>query len=384
MNHSLAHRGPDDEGHYCGKNIVLGQRRLSIIDLSHAGHQPMSSHDGRFTLVFNGEIYNFRELKKKLDYPFASGTDSEVIIAAFIKWGKQCVTRFNGMFAFAIWDAEKKELFIARDRLGIKPLYFYRNNETLVFSSEIRALISSGKFQPKLSKEGLVDYLKYQTVHAPYTILEDVFMMTPGSTMTVQITEGQLKTSQNIYWKPGEEKQDLKHISYSEAKELVKDSFTKAVERRLVADVPFGAFLSGGIDSSAIVGTMSQIANKQVKTFNISFAEEEFSEAKYARIIAEKFNTDHQEIKLSPEHFLKQIPNALKSMDHPSGDGPNTWVGSKATREAGITMALSGLGGDELFAGYPLFKRFDRLNKRQWLWNAPEMVKRSAGSVLQR
>ncbi|MDX1760961.1 MAG: asparagine synthase (glutamine-hydrolyzing) [Christiangramia sp.] len=384
MNTRLAHRGPDDEGVFAEDGVALGQRRLSIIDLSSAGHQPMQSLDGRFILIFNGEIYNFRELKKELDYPFVSGTDSEVILAAYIKWGRDCVSKFNGMFAFAIWDIEKKELFIARDRLGIKPLYFYRNNEVLVFSSEIRALISSGKFPAKLSKEGLVDYLKYQTVHAPNTILEDVFMMTPGSTMTLQVKNGQFDISSNTYWKPGERKNELKDATYAEAKDSVKNHFFKAVESRLVADVPFGAFLSGGIDSSAVVGVMSQIADKQVKTFNISFAEEEFSEAKYARIIAKKFGTDHHEIQLSPEHFLKQIPDALKSMDHPSGDGPNTWVVSRATREAGITMALSGLGGDELFAGYPIFRRLDTLNKRQWLWKAPEAVRRSAGSVLQK
>lgn len=384
MNLCLAHRGPDDQGVHSEDGIALGQRRLSIIDLSSAGHQPMFSNDKRYVLVFNGEIYNFRQLKNDLNYSFISGTDSEVIIAAYIKWGKDCVSHFNGMFAFAIWDNQKKELFIARDRLGIKPLYFYRNEKELIFSSEMRSILASEKVVGKLSRAGLVDYLRYQTVHAPNTILQDVFMLEPGSTIAVNSKNNKLELEKTIYWKPGQTKRDLTRISYDEVKEQVKNTFTAAVERRLIADVPFGAFLSGGIDSSAIVGVMSQVADKQVKTFNISFAEKEFSESKYARIIAKKFNTDHHEINLSPEHFLEHIPDALRSMDHPSGDGPNTWVVSKATREAGITMALSGLGGDELFAGYPVFKRMHKIHRKQWLWQAPIFLRRSGGSMLKK
>ncbi len=384
MNLCLAHRGPDDQGIHSEEGMALGQTRLSIIDLSSAGHQPMYSNDKRYVLVFNGEIYNFRQLKSELDYPFVSGTDSEVIIAAYIKWGKDCVSHFNGMFAFAIWDTHEKVLFIARDRMGIKPLYFHRNERELLFSSEIRSLLASGKVAGKLSRSGLVDYMKYQTVHAPYTILQDVYMLEPGCIMTVSRNRDKLEVKKTNYWKPGQDRQDLSGKNYEEVKQLIRNKFTTAVERRLEADVPFGAFLSGGIDSSAIVGVMSQVADKQVKTFNISFTEKEFSEAKYAKIIAKKFNTDHHEIQLSPEHFLEQIPSALKSMDHPSGDGPNTWIVSKATREAGITMALSGLGGDELFAGYPVFKRMHKLHRKQWLWQTPGFLRRSGGSMLKK
>src|SRR5665647_542869 len=186
MNRALAHRGPDDEGTWLDESISLGQRRLSIIDLSPGGHQPMLSADKRYVLVFNGEIYNYREIRQQLSYPFTSGSDSEVILAAWQKWGKACVEHFNGMFAFAIWDIREKELFVVRDRLGIKPLYYYHDDQYFVFSSEVRALMSSGIFTGKLSHTGLVDYLRYQTVHAPNTILENVFMLEPGTSITIQ------------------------------------------------------------------------------------------------------------------------------------------------------------------------------------------------------
>jgi|SRR5665647_809860 len=384
MNRSLSHRGPDDEGTWFDESISLGQRRLSIIDLSPGGHQPMFSADKRYVLVFNGEIYNYREIRKQLSYPFASDSDSEVILAAWQKWGKACVEHFNGMFAFAIWDIREKELFVVRDRLGIKPLYYYHDDQYFVFSSEVRALMSSGIFTGKLSHTGLVDYLRYQTVHAPNTILENVFMLEPGTSITIQVGNNKLNYHKNCYWEIGRTRKDISSLSYPEIKNLVKETFTQAVQKRLVADVPFGAFLSGGIDSSAVVGTMAQIAGTQVKTFNISFAEKEFSEAPFARMVAKKFNTDHHEIQLSPEDFLQHIPDALKSMDHPSGDGLNTWIVSKATKVAGITMALSGLGGDEVFAGYSIFERMNKLNNMQWLWAAPLSLREVAGFMLQK
>lgn len=389
MNIAMKHRGPDDEGLFVNEEIVLGHRRLSIIDLSAAGHQPMSSYDGRFQIVYNGELYNFKELKFELTrvisgsnqqaYFFQTNTDTEVIIAAYARWGEECVNHFNGMYAFAIWDNLKKELFIARDRLGIKPLYYFYTNNILAFSSEIRSLLASELIPRKLDENSLVDYLRYQTVHAPHTIVKGVKMLMPGHYMK----SNNDKITIHSYW---DLKKNISHASdgrsYLEVCKDVNELLTKAVERRLIADVPFGAFLSGGIDSSAIVGLMSKVSAEKVKTFSVTFDESEFSESKYAQLIAKKFNTDHHEIKLSPEDFLTELPNALKAMDHPGGDGPNTYIVSKATKEAGITMALSGLGGDELFAGYDVFKRSLELNKKVWLNAVPQFMRGLGGSVL--
>lgn len=379
MNGALAHRGPDDEGVFISEWCGLAQRRLSIIDLSQGGHQPMSTHDGRLSIAFNGEIYNFKELKFELQrvkqgdttpaYMFRTNSDTEVILAAYLRWGAECVHHFNGMFAFAIWDKQKREVFIARDRLGIKPLYLHHTGKEIIFSSELRALLASGMVKGKISPEALSDYLAYQTVHAPGCILKDVEMLLPGHRMYIH--DGH-KVSTEAWWKLSDFKPSAKKdISAEEAKKQVRHLLLKSVERRLVADVPFGAFLSGGIDSSAVVGLMSEVSPGSVKTFSVTFDEEAFSEAKYARMVAEKFKTDHHEIKLKPEDFRDELLDALHAMDHPSGDGPNTYVVSKATKNAGITMALSGLGGDELFAGYSIFPRMMQYRKLQWLGLIP-------------
>lgn len=389
MNNRMCHRGPDDEGVYVADKIALGHRRLSIIDLSSAGHQPMQSHNGRYQIVFNGEIYNYKELKFELQrvvsgsgqqtYFFQTNTDTEVIIAAYARWGVDCVKHFNGMFAFAIWDDQIKELFIARDRLGIKPLYYCFTDGVFAFSSEIRSLLATELIPKKIDENSLIDYLRYQTVHAPRTIVKGIKMLLPGHFIEMKNEQLTIKN----YWSLA------KNISYeSDGKsyvEVCKDVnrlLSKSVERRLIADVPFGAFLSGGIDSSAIVGLMSKVSTEKVKTFSVTFDESEFSEAKYAQLIAKKFNTDHHEIKLKPHDFIALLPSALKAMDHPSGDGPNTFVVSKATKEAGITMALSGLGGDELFAGYDVFKRSLELNKKAWLNLIPQFMREVGSSAL--
>ncbi|MEO6882673.1 MAG: asparagine synthase (glutamine-hydrolyzing) [Bacteroidia bacterium] len=391
MNTALAHRGPDDEGVFLNNEIALGHRRLSIIDLSAAGHQPMTSHDGRYTIVYNGELYNYKNIKLDLQrvtrdntdeissFVFRTNTDTEVILAAYIRWGKACLQQFNGMFAFAIWDNLKKELFIARDRLGIKPLYYFQKNNLFLFSSELRALLSSECIPRKIDQNSLVDYLRYQTVHAPSTIVENVKMLLPGHCMKITNTEIEIEN----YWKLIPKNYDTsKEKKYEHICKDVKKLLGDAVERRLVADVPFGAFLSGGIDSSAIVALMSQVSSKKIKTFSVTFDESEFSEAKYAQLIAKKYDTDHHEIKLKPIDFIEDLPDALKAMDHPSGDGPNTFVVSKATKNAGITMALSGLGGDELFAGYPVFKQWMELKSKFWLNMIPPFARNLGGTIL--
>ncbi len=390
MNKAIAHRGPDAEGIWNDDYAYLGHRRLSIIDLSDAGKQPMHSYNNRYVITYNGELYNYKELRLQLQraiqgtteqpYFFSTQTDTEVILAAYLRWGKDCLQYFNGMFAFAIYDRQDKTIFIARDRLGVKPLYYSFQNQTLLFASEIRAIGKSGLIENKFNRDALPDYLQYQTVHAPQTIMQDVSMLMPGHFLWLEKNELQVKP----WWKiENSVNYESSTKSYKEICGDIKDLFYSAVERRLVADVPFGAFLSGGIDSSAVVGAMSQVSSQQVKTFSVVFDESEFSEAQYSRLIAKKFNTDHHEIKLTPQNFLEQIPEALNAMDHPSGDGPNTYIVSKATRKAGITMALSGLGSDELFCGYDIFKRSYKLEKQWWLNLAPRLFRVPAGYALQ-
>lgn len=392
MNNAMSHRGPDDHGVFNDGSATLGHRRLSIIDLSSAGHQPMTSSDGRYTIVYNGELYNYKALRFDLSrasrstsgetqqsYLFETNTDTEVIIAAYARWGADCLHRFNGMYAFAIWDNQTRELFIARDRMGIKPLYYSQQGDALVFASELRSVLASGLVARKLNKRSLVDYLRYQTVHAPSTIIDNVSMLLPGHYIT--ISEAGFKIFR--YWTlPVKSNNEIAGKSYKEICTDVHSLLGDAVERRLVADVPFGAFLSGGIDSSAIVGLMSRVQHDKVKTFSVVFDEKDFSEAQYAQMIAKKFDTDHHEIHLRVSDFLEELPNALKAMDHPSGDGPNTYVVSKATRGAGITMALSGLGGDELFAGYDIFPRMLQLHKKRWLEMVPGFMRVMAGNAL--
>jgi asparagine synthase (glutamine-hydrolysing) len=379
MNQALSHRGPDDEGTWHNDHVILGHRRLSIIDLSTAGHQPMVSSNGRFALVYNGEIYNFNEIKKELpDYPFTSHTDTEVILAAWQQWGMGCIHKFNGMFAFALWDNQEQTLFLVRDRLGIKPLYYTKTNGGLVFSSEVRALLASGLIDRKVNRNHLFEYLSYQTMHAPNTLVEGVQLLEPGHLLNITPKE----VTNTTYWSASNTNQHGQ-IAYEDAKAEVHHLLQQSVKRRLVSDVPFGAFLSGGIDSSAVTGLMSQASNMPVNTFSVSFAEEQYSEARYARMVAGKFGTKHTNIHLTPQDFLNYLPAAMQSMDHPSGDGPNTWVVSKVTKDAGITMALSGLGGDELFCGYDIFTRALKLHKYRKLANVPVVLRRLAGNMLQ-
>lgn len=388
MNGAIAHRGPNSEGIWNDECCFFGHRRLSIIDLSASGNQPFLSQDNRYIMVYNGELYNYKELKlelqraehgsKNLPYIFRTNTDTEVILASYLRWGIDCVKRFNGMFAFAIWDALEKKIIIARDRLGVKPLYYQFKNNVLLFASEIRALIHSGLIEKKINLKSVAEYIQYTTVHAPNTIIQDVFTLMPGHIL--EFNNQHLSFSISQYWNINDFAKTKGDLSYKETCSKVNELLMASVERRLLADVPFGAFLSGGIDSSAIVGLMSKVSSEKVQTFNVSFDEGEFSESKYAKQIAEKFNTEHHEIKLTPNDFLKQLPEALAAIDHPSGDGPNSYIVSKATKNAGITMALSGLGGDELFAGYDIFKRYYELEKKGWLNLVP--AKGLAGKLL--
>jgi asparagine synthase (glutamine-hydrolysing) len=387
MNARLAHRGPDNDGTWHDEVVCLGHRRLSIIDLSAESNQPFFSNDRRYVVVYNGELYNYRELKLELQrashgssdtpYFFKTASDTEVVLAAYIRWGMKCLDYFNGMYAFAIYDTQSAKLVMARDRLGVKPLYYYYGDEGFLFSSEIRAILHSGVKTFSLHKEAIAEYAMYQTVLAPNTMVKGIKMLMPGH--YAEYEQGKAIITQ---YYSGSKINRTTDLSYKQICSKVHELLAHSVQQRLVADVPFGAFLSGGIDSSAVVGLMSQVSSEKIRTFNVSFDESDFSEARYARLIAAKFNTQHHEIKLRPDDFLKQLPEALSAMDHPSGDGPNTYIVSKATKQAGITMALSGIGGDELFAGYDVFRRMASLQKRSWINALPRFARQTAGFAI--
>lgn len=365
MSEAIAHRGPDADGFFADETATIGQRRLSIIDLSAAANQPFYDPTGRYVLVFNGEIYNFREVIPLLpDYHFRTKSDSEVVLAAYVKWGKNCLAHLNGMFAFAIYDQIAGTLFVARDRLGIKPFYYFQDGEHFVFSSEIRSMLASGLVPRRLDREALRNYLVFQSVYAPFTILTGVFQLMPGECATISAAGMQ----KEVYWRIEKPSTDVDIFDKKTTERRVRELLSESIERRMISDVPLGAFLSGGIDSSAVVALMAQASERPVDTFTVSFAEKQFDESRFADIISKKFNTRHTTIRLTPDDFLRSLPEAFEAIDSPSGDGFNTYVVSKATKNAGITVALSGLGGDELFAGYPYFSRFQKLHYARLLY----------------
>lgn len=386
MNDSISHRGPDADGIWNKKNIYLGHRRLSIIDVSPASNQPMVSNDGRWVIVYNGELYNYKEIKFELQraqkgefpYVFRTNSDTEVILAAFNRWGIKCLDKFNGMFAFAIYDNQSDELYLVRDRLGIKPLYFSQNEKGIVFSTEIRAILKSELVKKEINEQSLVEYVQYQTVHAPNTIIKNIFMLMPGH--YAKIKNNELESI--CWWDIKGKANESIDVDYAGATKTVSTLLHQSVEKRMIADVPFGAFLSGGIDSSCIVGLMAGVSHKPIETFSVTFNENEFSEENFSGTIAKRFNTHHHEIKLSATDFLNELPNALNAMDHPSGDGPNTYIVSKSTKQQGISMALSGLGSDELFGGYDVFKRAIELKQKAWLNLVPGLFRKTASALM--
>lgn len=363
----LNHRGPDDRGvdwiREANCEVGLGQTRLSIIDLSSAGHQPMWDPATGNCIVFNGEIYNYRELRRSLGAAstgWSSHTDTEVILKAYHKWGTGCVEHLRGMFAFAIWDARLQKLFIARDRLGIKPLYYYVDGQRIIFASEVRAILASGLASKRIDPIALGEYLAYQSVPAPRTLIEGVKALPPGAWMIIDAS-GYIE--EHSYW-------DLLRNFSTEAQTSEKSAILlrtgellrEATELHLISDVPLGVFLSGGIDSGALVGLISDLGYTP-RTFSVIFAETNYDESVFARQVATRFRTEHTEIRLTESAMLKQLPDALAAMDQPTGDGINTYVVSQAVKAAGVTVALSGLGGDEFFVGYPSFLRLEKAIK---------------------
>lgn len=350
MNNTMHHRGPDDSGEIIIQNgaysIGLAHRRLSILDLSEAGHQPMVSEDGRVTVVFNGEIYNYNELKKELaDYHFISTCDTEVIIAAYLKWGINAVEKFNGMFVIGIYDKKIDKLFLCRDRIGKKPLYYWQDGNNIVFASELKPIMKSPGFVPVLNKKVIGKFLFYQYISAPHTIFENVYKVCPGE--IISFSNGEVNHTK--YWRV---KNLNSSISYEEAKIKLKEMLLESCEKRMIADVPVGVFLSGGVDSS-LVAALTQSIKGDIKTFSIGFNEESFNEAKYAKKIAEYLGTNHKELYLDELSLLKLIDDLPYYYDEPFADSSQiaTMAVSKLSRED-VTVALSGDGGDELFCGY--------------------------------
>jgi asparagine synthase (glutamine-hydrolysing) len=358
MTDALTHRGPDDEGFYIGNSVALGHRRLSIIDLA-TGHQPIFNEDKNKCIVFNGEIFNFKELKAELEdrgHRFSTLSDTETILHAYEEWGEECVQRFRGMFAFCIWDSRNESLFIARDRFGIKPLFYAYYDGKFVFSSEIKSILSDPGLRRTIDSEALAAYFMFSYIPAPLTIYSQIKKMLPGHTLVFK--KGQIVTKQ--YWdlsfKADREKKEEEFIA--EFLDLLKES----VRLRLISDVPLGAFLSGGIDSSAVVALMSGQLSSPVNTFTIGFGGDTDGfddERKYARLMAERYRTKHREYEVSPDINEELVNRLVTSFDEPFADDgmiPSYFV-SKMARE-NVTVALSGLGGDEAFGGYERYLGF--------------------------
>lgn len=363
MNNIMKHRGPDDEGVYLGMRIDedkfcvgLGHRRLSIIDLSVNGRQPMSNEDGSVWIVYNGEVYNFIEIREDLikkGHQFKSHTDSEVIIHLYEEKGRECVNYLRGMFAFAIWDEKKKTLFAARDRLGIKPFYYYFDNEKLIFASEAKSILRSGKINAQVNKSVIDAYLTFGYVPAPQTMFDGIKKLQPGYSFICDKRGIFIEK----YWdideiEQGQDKGEKYYI------EQFRDILDDCVRMRLISDVPLGVFLSGGLDSSTVVGLMSKMTNgTPVKTFCVGYKDKQASELEYARIVAKRFNTEHHEFCLEPTDFYEFIPKLVWHFDEPVAEAaaiPLYFISKLAGEH--VTVLLSGEGADELFAGYPIYK----------------------------
>ena len=361
MCQSLIHRGPDDGGIWVDEEvgIALGHRRLSIVDLSPEGHQPMISANGRYIIVFNGEVYNFPQLRKQLEslgYNFRGHSDTEVMLASFCEWGViEATKRFNGMFAFALWDKAERILHLGRDRLGEKPLYYGWCGHTFIFASELKAFKVHPDFQPEINRDALALFLRFSYIPAPYSIYQGIYKLPPATLLT---WNGQTIQPQPVpYWSAktiaesgvaypftGSEHEAIVHLE-----SLLKD----AVGMRMLADVPLGAFLSGGIDSSTVVALMQSQSQQPVKTFSIGFQEQNYNEAEYAKAVAQHLGTDHTELYVTANEAIAVIPKLPSLYDEPFSDSSQipTFLVSQLARNH-VTVSLSGDGGDELFSGY--------------------------------
>ncbi len=371
---SIRHRGPDDRGEECianenGPTLHLGHQRFSIIDLSPGGHQPMANDDQSLWLSTNSEIYNYRELREELSdsFRFNSQSDTEVLLKSYEHWGIDCLEKLRGMFAFAVWDSKKQQLILARDRLGIKPLYYIVSEKKFLFASEVRALLASGLSDSEINPTGLYHYLSFGHLKSPETLIGNIQELKAGHYLIVE-KDGSFNETQ--YWHP------LDSLEAAENEgESIQELLHESVRFRQVSDVPMGAFLSGGIDSSAIVSHMANTSDEPIDTLTIGFKEKEFDESEHSAEISRLFKTRHKLLTLDEEQLLDALPSAISAMDQPTMDGINTFLISRAANEAGLKVVLSGLGGDELFGGYPSFQLVPNLlEKKKWLQHYPKFL----------
>lgn len=351
MNEKIEYRGPDDTGIFIDNEISLGHNRLSIIDLSKLGHQPMESNDKNYIIIYNGELYNFKEIKKDLEnngFNFHSNTDTEVILNAYIYYGKRCLQKFNGIFAFAIWDKKNKELFIVRDHFGVKPLFYYFKDNKFIFSSEIKSIFEHD-INKKINIDALNMYFRFLYIPGPITIFENIKKLEPGHFLILKNGNINIERYYNL---PNIENK----YSYEDVKFLIREKFDNAVKRQLISDRPLGIFLSGGIDSTAILGSMSKIVSHKIKTFTVKFDinEEKFNEDSFfAKKNSEYYNTEHHEFIVSPKDFLENIQQVIYHMDDLVSN-PTQIATYLLSREAKkyVDVVLGGDGGDEIFGGY--------------------------------
>jgi asparagine synthase (glutamine-hydrolysing) len=374
MLHALYHRGPDDEGLLVAPSAALAMRRLSIIDLP-GGHQPVFNEAGNVAVVFNGEIYNFRTLRATLEsrgHQFRTQSDTEVIVHAYEEWGEACVRELRGMFAFAIWDARASgttgeiarsaRIFLARDRMGIKPLYYSYANGVLLFASEVRALLASGLIAPRVQVDSLEAFLLFGSLAEPNTLVEGIYSLPPGHSVTFRANAPPPVFDPKPYWNFSDaalQSEGPRPKSFSDAAKKLRPLLEDTVRDHLIADVPLGVFLSSGLDSTALVALASR-SQSDLHTFTVVFPEQRYSEAKIAGQTAAHFKTRHQEFLLTPEQLLARVEEAVNSLDQPSMDGLNTYFVSWAAHQSGLKVALSGLGGDEIFGGYSTFETVPR------------------------
>lgn len=378
MNAVIRHRGPDDEGIYCDDRALLGMRRLSIIDLQ-SGHQPMPSADGQVQCVFNGEIYNFRELRAELvacGHAFRTDSEAEVIVQAYQAWGEDCIARLHGMFAIALWDVRRKALLLARDRFGEKPLFVARQGDRLLFASELKSLLQVPGFDVALDRDALRGYVAFGYVPSPRSILADVSKLAPGHYL--RYADGHASTHR--YYRLSFEPKTT--LGEADACEELAHLLDQAVSSRLVSDVPFGAFLSGGLDSSVVVALMARHLSQPVKTFSIGFREAAFNELDDARRVATHLGTEHHELMVEPD-AVALLQDLVWHLDEPFADASAvpTYLVAKMAREH-VKMALSGDAGDETFAGYTRYLRYLKLHRLGALKPLAAMVASGAGHLL--
>ncbi|MEZ5488319.1 MAG: asparagine synthase (glutamine-hydrolyzing) [Steroidobacteraceae bacterium] len=388
---AITHRGPDDSGTWVdgAAGIALAHRRLSIIDLSPTGHQPMISRCGRYVLTFNGEIYNYRDLRRDLEAggaAFRGTSDTEVLVEAIAAWGlEKTLDSANGMFAFAAWDRKERLLYLARDRFGEKPLYFGEVAGHLLFASELKALWQHSSWQGQIDRASLAVLLRHGYIPSPHSIFSNVRKLYPGSFARITTSAGRFAVHEQRYWSPEPIPRDLQgqtgSLTGQAAVDAVADALEQAIGRQMVADVPVGAFLSGGIDSSLVVALMQRSSSRPVRTFSIGFAEAAFDESHYARAIANHLGTQHTEMIVTPEDARAVIPALPAIYDEPFADSsqiPTLLVSRLARRD--VTVSLSGDGGDELFGGYTHYR--DALSKWQQAQRTPAALRSLASQLL--